>query len=435
MDTMQQHLLTMATQTYASYYNGKMSYALYGAEWNKYVTTAFPSLGESQTSENVFKAVIDLYAEALMPLPTELAGCSTLIRNLLCRGESLVVVDPAGVASYPEHYEMISDGDYTVAAVFTRSLSTMEDYCTFIYSTGVTELWAKAVPADLAPAERTGYVFRERSAGYTLLRVALDDRGLGPSLAAQQDRVNHSIIDQTVIAEMYARPFWYLLNTDVAPVNPYVPSATAEKPLREYDRGSAGGRVFVTSGQGPFGQLTPPTIGDMISYHDSIIDKISQNFGVPPFYLKPGSSTPPTGVALKVLSSRFNNRVKSMRNDISPQLNILADLLGLTPEPGNTEVKLWSDSNDLLQDALDTHGIALSQMGYPLGYIAEVVTPGVDLDAYVEDTYDDPDVNTAAPGVDMTAMGQRGLPATPGQVAAYAANPGQRAVRGGVANV
>lgn len=412
MTKLQQHLLTRNSPTYNAYYNGKMSYALHGKEWATYVEGAFPDLGSQQTSENIYKDVIDLYADNLAPVPEQLRGFSNVLVPLLSRGECPVVVDSQGTPHFPEHYEMISDGRYTVAAIFTRSLEHMEDYVTFATSDGTTELWVKPVPDDLSPADRTqGYQLRETLHNNTLYRFALRDKGFGGALAALQDRHNHSILDQTVVAEMYARPFWYLLNTELPPSNPYLPAgkqpdhgAMAE----QRTKGSAG-RIFTTSSEGPFGQLTPPTIGDMIAYHDSLSAKVSSSTGIPDFFFSPGTSTPPSGVALKILSKRFNNKIARMREDIEPQLLDLAEQLGVTPEDGAEEIQLWPGSDDLLQDALDQHGLHLAQMGYPLDYIAEVVTPGVDLDDYQDDGF---------------AAAQQ---LTPSQIAAYAANPGQQA--------
>uniref|UniRef100_A0AAU6R6X8 Portal protein n=1 Tax=Micrococcus phage Olihed TaxID=3092209 RepID=A0AAU6R6X8_9CAUD len=431
MDKLQAFLLTRDTPTFNAYYNGKMSYALHGASWEKYVAEAFPDLKDKQTSENVFKAVIDLYAENLVPMPDELRGFSNCLVPLLSRGEAPVTVLKDGTVSFPEHFEMISDGKFTVAAIFTRSIEKMQDYVTFAYSDGRTVLYTKDTPDDFSAPTKEGYQFDEETTGNELFRFALDDKGFGASMAALQDRVNHSIIDQTVIAEMYARPFWYLLNVDIAPENPYLPAHAQPETdtLKEQKRSGAAGRIFTTSSEGPFGQLTPPTIGDMIGYHDSIIDKVSQSSGIPQHYFKPGTGTPPTGVALKVLSKRFNNKIARMRDDLTPELERLAQHLGVERtvevEGGENEFELWNTSDDLLQESLDAHGIALSQMGYPLGYIAEVVTPGVDLDEYETDA--DPGDNPAVPGeaTDMTAMGQPGLVATPGQVAQYGANPGQ----------
>lgn len=190
----------------------------------------------------------------------------------------------------------------------------------------------------------------------------------------------------------------------------------------------------------------------MVAYHDSIINKVPLTTGIPAHYFKPGEGTPPTGVALKVLSKRFNNRIARIRDDLQQELERLCDVLGVEktvevktdkpqderanepadeqPKEENVEMEyqLWNTDDDLLQESLDAHGISLSTMGYPLKYIAEVVTPGVDLDDYMEEEAS-PVPGQAIPGepVDMTAMGQTGTPATPGQVKAYEQNPGQRA--------
>lgn len=447
MTKLEQHLMQLDSPTYTAYYNGKMSYKLHGKAWEDYVEEAFPDLAGMQTSENIFKGIIDLYAENLVPQPDELKGFSNSLVPLLSRGECPVVVDSSGTPHFAEHFEMVSDGRYTIAAIFTRDLEKMLDYVTFAYTNGVTRVFSKAVPEDLTASDKTGYTFEAEESGSTLFRFALDDKGFGATAAALQDRVNHSIIDQTVIAEMYARPFWYLLNTSIPPTNPYLPAGTQDKGdlMQEQKGDGAAGRIFTTSSEGPFGQLNPPTIADMIAYHDSILDKVSQNSGIPQFYFKPGSGTPPTGVALKVLSKRFNNKVSRMREDLEPVMGELAKAISL---PKNSETKdpvtgdvtkeyeFWNMSDDLLQESLDAHGISLSQMGYPLDYIASVVTPGVDLADYQDDSLGAPvppaDGAPVPPGqqaaTDMTAMGQKGLPATPGQVAAYAQNPGQRAV-------
>lgn len=411
MDTLQAFLLTQQSQTYSSYYNGKMSFALAGKRWKEQVEKTFESLEGQQTSENIFKDVIDLYISNLMPTPKELAKFGDTLVPLLSRGEAPVLVLADGTASFPERYEMVSDGDYTVAAIFTRSLLHMEDYVTFADTNGTTWLYKKPVPKDFSAADRMGYEFVEETHGHTLLRFALDDKGMGGSLAALQDRANHSILDQTAIAEMYARPFWYLLNVDMVQANPYLPkSMQPDSGMTEQDIDGGAGNLFTTSSDGPFGQLTPPTISDMVDYHNSIISKVSQSTGIPEFYFKPGSTNVPSGTALKVLSRRFNNKVGRIRDSIEDQLLQLAELLGIDKAEGDDELVLWDGTDDLLQEALDAHGEALFRMGYPLEYIAEVVTPGVDLDDYLDD------------GFDPT----QAMP-TPDQVAAYAANPGQEA--------
>lgn len=451
MSKVEAFLLNRDSPTYTAYQNGKMSYKLAGLDWEQYVTDAFPGLKGQNTSENIFKTVVDLYAENLVPVPKELKGFSNILFPLLTRGEAPVLVDPTGKPHFPEHFEMMSDGAFTIAAMFTRSLTTMTDNVVFAYSDGRTRLFRKPIPDDFSPADKSGYAFVEEVPGNELFRFALDDKGFGATLAALQDRVNHSILDQTVIAEMYARPFWYLLSVELPPKNPYLPAqvSSGEDALTEQKAVSgAGGRIFTTSSNGPFGQLTPPTIQDIVAYHDSIINKVPLTTGIPAHYFKPGEGTPPTGVALKVLSKRFNNRISRIRDDLEDELIRLCDLLGVEktvevktdkpktqdeqpegadqPEDVVMEYQLWNTDDDLLQESLDAHGIALSTMGYPLEYIAEVVTPGVDLADYEDDSLGQP-VPLPGQPVDMTAAGQKGTPATPGQVAAYEKNPGQRA--------
>ncbi|QDP44056.1 portal protein [Microbacterium phage McGalleon] len=452
MDKLQSHLLRLKSPTYSAYYNGKMSYTLHGTAWETYVTEAFPDLKNQNTSENIFKSVIDLYAENLIPRYDEMRDFSNTVVPLLCRGAAPVLVLADGTPSFPEHYELVSDGKFSIAALFTRSLEKMEDYVTYAYSDGRTELFKKDVPDDLSPASEEGYQHHESLTGATLLRFALDDKGFGATLAALQDRLNHSIIDQTVVEEMYARPFWFLMNVELPPVNPFLPATAGavEEIVKERKGGDSAPRMFTTNGEGPFGQLEPPTITDMIAYHDSIIDKVPLTTGIPQHYFKPGAGTPPTGVALKVLMKRFSNRISRMRADIEPQLEELAILLGIEkdveveqpkktdPETGEAieiseeatemEYGFWDTEDDLLQEALDAHGVALTTMGYPLAYIASVVTPGVDLDDYEDDSLGEPVPPAQGEGepVDMTATGQVGLVPTATQVQNYEQNPGQR---------
>ena len=381
----QSYLLSKNSKTYESYYNGKMSYRLHGREWESYISQNFPDVFSQTTSENIFKTVIDLYVDSIIPQQKEFSGIVNSLIPLLCRGEAPVIITSNDSVVYPEHYEIVSDGDFVTALIFSRSLREGKDYLTFIDSDGITSLWEKKIPDDYGIPSHDGYRFVEETSGNVLIRLSMDDKGFGSSLASLQDRINHSIIDQTIIAEMYARPFWYLLNTDLPVQNPYIrqPSQDSSN-LREVRKDGSGGRVFVTSSEGPFGQLTPPTIGDMIAYHESIMNKVTYVTGIPQFYFIPGEGTPPTGAALRVMSNRFNNKISRIRDNIYPCLEVIADHLGIEKTHLDT-YDFWKSSDDILQDAIDAHGIALSQMGYPLEYTASIVTPGVDLADYMDD--------------------------------------------------
>lgn len=380
------HLLEKRSPTYTSYYNGKMSYRLHGKEWKDFVTQNFADLLTSYTSENIFKDVVDAYRENLIPVVEELAPFKDALVPLLTRGEALGIVTRDGKLAFPEHFEVVSDGEYHVAAVFTRSLRDGKDYVTFIDSAGESELWAKDVPEDLS-YNREGYQHVESEHGHTLFRFALEDAGMGNSLASLQDRINHSILDQTIIAEMYARPFWYLLNFEAPAHNPYLPESVQKsaKAIQEQKTGGAGGRIFATSTNGPFGQLEPPTIKDMVEYHNSLIRKVSQTSGIPEYYFTPATGNATSGRTLMVLSRRFNNRIARIRDAIEPVLLDIAELLGVKFE--GDELYLWNVDTDIMQEAIDDHGIALKTMGFPTRYVAEVVAPGVNLDDYLDDGY------------------------------------------------
>ena len=174
-----------------------------------------------------------------------------------------------------------------------------------------------------------------------------------------------------------------MLNYEKAPQNPYLPNVGNQHVMQEERAGGNTGRIFTTSGNGPFGQMDPPTIKDMMEYHDSLVAKVSQSTGIPEYYFKPGSGSAPSGVALKTLSKRFTDKVSVIRDAIKPELLRMAEDLGVTKVNG--EIVLWNSDNDLLQDALDAHGMALATMGFPLEYIASVVAPDVDMSPYLTD--------------------------------------------------
>lgn len=396
LPTLHAKVMQQVTPTYTSYYNGKMSYRLHGKEWKQFVATSLNDVVSQATSENIFKDVVDLYAENLIPALKPLQGFRNCTMQLLTRGEAIAIRTKEGQLIWPERYEVISDGDYHIAAVFTRSLRNSADYCTIIDSESTSTLLSKPIPEDFSHT-REGYSAVESEQGHTLYRFALDDRGIGASLSSLQDRVNHSIIDQTVIAEMYTRPFWYLLKYSAPPSNPFIKNPALQPQdkgiMREMPSHGAAGRIFATSSDGPFGQLEPPTLQDMIDYHNSLIQKVSQSFGIPEYYFQSGAGNNLSGTALRALSRRFNNRISRMRDAIEPELQRLAADLALAGEQFDVELDgsgnfpLWSKDNDLLQESTDQHGIALKQMGYPLDYIAEVVTPEIDLDEYGTDGY------------------------------------------------
>lgn len=387
MTDLKSYLLEHHTPTYMAYYRGRMSYCFHGDAWRRYVQQHYQDLAAGFTSENIFKDVIDAYAENLVPVVPVLSSFRDAAIPLLIRGEALAILTSDGSLTFPERFEVVSDGNYHMAMVMTRSLREGEDYLTFIDSDGNAELYSMPTPDDLSTS-REGYTLVEQTTGHQLYRFAMDTLGMGDSLASLQDRINHSIIDQTVVAEMYARPFWYLLNYQSTPQNPYLTPELQppHQPLVEQATRSGGGRVFATSSQGPFGQLEPPTIGDMVNYHDSLIRKVTQTSGIPEFYFNPSGGSTVSGRALMILSKRFNNRISRIRESIEPELLRMLRDMGVYADDADAP-HLWSVDTDVTQGAIDEHGLALTQMGFPKRYVAEVVAPGVNLDDYADDGY------------------------------------------------
>ena len=381
-NNIQQYLISVEDRIrdYKEYYQGKITYpSIYGAEWREYIRDNYPNILQGCTSENVFRSAVDIYRNALTPhyLSSLSNNTHKWMNTLIIQGETVIVKDKGGNLFLPENpCAILTDGNNVTAMIRSMSIADSISYITFVSNDGGASVWGCSIEDVQDSPQPEDYHLIAEETGYQLAYVTTGDTQFGAGLAAIQDRINHSIINQTIIAEMYARPFWYLLNTTLPPHNPYL-AAEEQAPLASKSTGSSG-RIFVTSSQGPFGQLMPPTIQDMIDYHDSLIDKVSNSTGIPQYYIHPGKGTPPTGVALKILTTRFNQAITSMREVM------LSGIRGIL-DPDVNEDYLWPNLDEILQDSTDAHGLALSQMGYPLEYIASVVTPGVDLTAYGDD--------------------------------------------------
>lgn len=381
LSDIQKELLKADPQPYYSYYRGLIDAQALPPDIRKIAATEYGETLLGYTSENIFKIVINTYATGLTAPRADLQGYNKALTPLLIRGAAPCIIQPNETLTFPENYTYITDGDYTMAAVFTRSLSQNTDYVTFIDSEGAAQTWSKPTKNPYNKDFAKDWKLLEEDTGYQLHMLTLPDTGFGPTLAALQNRINASIITQTRVADMYARPFWYLLNTYQPPENPYTNGDTpAPKPSSK-----PGQRIFITDSQGPFGQLTPPTLKDVVDFHNTILEKVTQTTGIPPYYFTPGTGTPPTGVALKVISERYRQNIQAMRDTLNPTLQAILTSIGATPDTDDGGHIIWQSADDLTQDALDAHGIALTTMGYPLDYIATQVTPGVDLTAYETD--------------------------------------------------
>ncbi|QXT62746.1 phage portal protein [Tessaracoccus palaemonis] len=200
-----------------------------------------------------------------------------------------------------------------------------------------------------------------------------------------QDANNKSVANLVVTEEAYARPFRYLLNFKPASDNPFVAAgeymtamakAANSTVKRRFDPSRQ--QIFTHDGPGPFGQLDPADLQQLVKVQDAWAVKIARVVGIPPYYLTQTSGDVPSGQSLRVLTSRLTARVRRFQRDSAPVLRGLAQLLGI-PEPDIT----WAPPMDL--DPLEKWQVA--QIRQSLGLALEDVltdTGTADIEGVVE---------------------------------------------------
>lgn len=198
-----------------------------------------------------------------------------------------------------------------------------------------------------------------------------------------QDALNKSVADMVVLGEDYAEPFWYLLkyrseDRARATTNPYAPSAPALPPppgvppvagletstgtgypqaQQRFDRRRQS--LFVTSAEGPMGQLEPPDLTRLLKVQDGFALKIARTVGLPSFYVTQTSGDVPSGESLRVLATRRTGRLRRFQNMALPVLRGLGQLLGMEdPQP------VWEPV--VMVDELEKWQIAEAQNGMGL---------------------------------------------------------------------
>lgn len=151
-----------------------------------------------------------------------------------------------------------------------------------------------------------------------------------------QDGLNKSVANLIVTEEAYARPFRYLLNYKPQSENPFTAAgeymaaaaqSVASAARRKFDPTRQ--QIFTHDGPGPFGQLDPADLQQLIQVQDAYATKIGRVIGIPPYYLTQTSGDVPSGQALRVLTSRLTARVRRFQADSTPVLRGLAQLLGI----------------------------------------------------------------------------------------------------------
>lgn len=204
--------------------------------------------------------------------------------------------------------------------------------------------------------------------------------GYGKSILSNviplQDALNKSVANLVVTEESYARPFRYLLNFKPESNNPFtaageymqaMASAATTAVKRKFDPTRS--QIFTHDGPGPFGQLDPADLLQLVKVQDAYAVKVGRVVGIPPYYLTQTSGDVPSGQSLRVLTARLTARVRRFQRDSGPVLRGLAQLLGI-PEPEIT----WAPPMDL--DPLEKWQVAQIRDG--LGMALEDVLADTD---------------------------------------------------------
>jgi len=150
-----------------------------------------------------------------------------------------------------------------------------------------------------------------------------------------QDGLNKSVADLIVVEEDVAQPLRYLLNYKVKKlINP----DTGEIETEKIEANPTKRKFLTVPGDGPIGQLDPSDPTGLLAVHEAWANKMSRVTGLPAFYITQVSGEPPTGVALRVLSTRLTDLILEQQDDFTPRWSEVQELLG------NVDVRpIWKD--------------------------------------------------------------------------------------------
>lgn len=150
-----------------------------------------------------------------------------------------------------------------------------------------------------------------------------------------QDGLNKSVADLIVGGENFAQPLRALMNYRAKKtIDPETGEVTTEK----IEANPTVNKLLAIPGNGPLTQLDPPDATKLIAVHEAWANKVTRVTGLPAFYVTQTSGEPPTGVALRVLSTRLTDMTWDTMNDFTPRWSEVQSLLG------NTDVRpVWKD--------------------------------------------------------------------------------------------
>jgi hypothetical protein len=172
-----------------------------------------------------------------------------------------------------------------------------------------------------------------------------------------QDALNKSVADLIVGGENFAQPLRYLMNYRAKKkIDPDSGEVTEEKIQAD----PTVNKILSIPGDGPFGQLDPPDATKLLAVHQAYAQKIGNVVGLPAFYIVTMTGEPPTGVALRVMSTRLTNEAHETQTDFGPGWSEVMDLLGVP------EVRpIWKDPAPVDESEQLDDAVLRGQIGYP----------------------------------------------------------------------
>lgn len=173
-----------------------------------------------------------------------------------------------------------------------------------------------------------------------------------------QDALNKSIADLIVGGENFAQPLRYLMNYRAKrKIDPDSGEVTEEVIRAD----PTVNKILTLPGDGPFGQLDPPDATKLLAVHEAYANKVARVTGLPAFYVSQVTGEPPTGVALRVMSTRLTDATKETQTDFGPWWSELMELLGVP------DVKpLWRDPAPKDETEELDEAETRKAIGYPL---------------------------------------------------------------------
>lgn len=163
-----------------------------------------------------------------------------------------------------------------------------------------------------------------------------------------QDALNKSVADLIVGGENFAQPLRALMNYRAKrTINPDTGEVTEDSIRAD----PTVNKLLAIPGDGPLVQLDPPDATKLLAVHEAYAIKIGRVVGLPAFYVSQVTGEPPTGVALRVLSTRLTNLSKESMTDFSPEWSRTMELLGVPDVTPRWEDPAPTDESEKLDNA------------------------------------------------------------------------------------